>query len=115
MSDKKIGEMTYSEFCLLLSEDIDDRFWVVLDYEDFKVFEDMEYGGYYYLEGGENDASDFFEVEKIACLEYSAEHDLMLPSHKVGSILSTLFDADVCGEQVLDDSIEYLWFKRKEN
>lgn len=115
MSDKKIADMTYSEFCDYIDNTLegDDRMDVVLGYDDFTIYEDLYHGGYYYLEGGENDASDFFEVELVARLTYSAEHDLILPKHKNEEIMHTLFDCDVCGENVLGDRIEYLWFKKK--
>lgn len=111
---KDISKMNYSEFCEFLSGDTDDRFVITLDYEDFAVYEDAETGKFYYLELGENDASDFFEAEIIAKLVYSCKHDLKVPFEKAGEIMSRLFDADCCGERVMDDRIEYLWFSKKE-
>lgn len=110
---KDIAEMTYSEFTLLLSADVDDRFELILDYDDFQIFEDKQTGRYFYLECGENDASEFFEVECVARLIYSTIHDIDIPNGKsTGFYMRDLFDCDVCGEWVNDDNIQYLWFKR---
>ena len=111
---KEIKDMTYSEFCEYIDGDGYDRFEHILGYDDFSVYKDAADDKYYYLEEGENDASDFFEVELIAQLTYSGEHDLKLPSQHAGERMSVMFDCDCCGEQVRDDDIVYLWFKRKE-
>lgn len=71
-----IATLGYSGFCTLLSEDTEDRFRVILDYDNFQVWEDTETHEYYYLERDENDASDFFEVVLIAVLTYSSIHDI---------------------------------------
>lgn len=106
-----IATLGYSGFCTLLSEDTEDRFRVILDYDDFQVWEDTETHGYYYLERDENDASDFFEVVLVAVLTYSSIHDI---NEKNGERLSELFDCCCCGECVSDDKIEYLWFEQRE-
>lgn len=111
---KDIAEMTYSEFTLLLSEDTDDRFQLILNYDDFKIYGEVSTGRYFYLESGKNNANDFFEVECLACLVYDVNHDLKITSEESGVMLSELFDCDVCGEAVNDDNIQYLWFKEKE-
>ncbi len=107
---KDPSEMDYSEFCEYLDGEGYDRFEVILTYDDFTVYRETSTGRYFYLEGGENDASDFFELELSATLRYDELHDLQV---KDGTILSTLFSCDVCGERVLDDRIEYLWFAKK--
>lgn len=112
---KDIAEMTYSEFTLLLSEDVDDRFELILDYDEFQIFEDKQTGRYFYLECGENDASEFLEVECIARLIYNINHDLIIPDgEEAGFFMADLFDCDMCGEWVNDNNIQYLWFKAKE-
>lgn len=88
-----------------------DKFDVILSYDDFTVYRETATGRYFYLEGGENDASEFYELELAAVLKYDVIHDLRV---RDGTILSTLFQCAVCGERVLDDCIEYLWFVRKE-
>lgn len=104
---KDVSEMNYSEFTLLLSEDTEDRFETILDYPDgFYVLKDVTTERYYYLEGGINDASDFFEVACIARLK-SKE-----PINVDAEYMSEIFDCDVCGERLTDSSyFEYLWFK----
>lgn len=109
---KDITEMTYSEFTLLLSEDIDE-FQLILDYEYFQVYGEVSTGRYFYLETGHNDASDFFEVECVACLLYDANHNLKIPPEDAGITMSNLFDCDMCGEMVDGNNIQYLWFKEK--
>lgn len=106
---KDIANMSYSEFTQLLADDAEDRFKIILDYEDFDVYLDKVTLRYFYLEKSENDASDFFELELIATLNYSVVNDLKI---KDGAVLSTFFDCDVCGENVEDKGITYLWFKR---
>ncbi len=110
---KDIAEMTYSEFTLLLSEDIDDRFQLILDYDDFQIYGEISTGRYFYLECGDNDASDFFEVECVACLIYDVNHNLKISHDTAGIVLSELFDCDMCGEMVDGNNIQYLWFKTK--
>lgn len=83
----------------------------VLSYDDFTVYEDSE--GRYYLDKGENDEDNLEEIELIAKLTYSAVHDLACSKDDSEKIMDALFDCDVCGENVLDDRIEYLWFKKK--
>ena len=106
--------MNYSDMTLLISHDIQGRFELILDYDDFEIYYDNVEHIYFYLECGENDASDCFEVELVASLIYDVNHDLQIPADKAGEILHTLFDCDVCGEHVTDDDIQYLWFKSVE-
>lgn len=112
--EKDISKMEYSEFTLLLSEDVNDRFQLILDYDEFNIYMDTATGRYFYLESGENDASDFFEVERIACLTYDIMHDLQIPPDEAGIRMSELFECDMCGEMINDNNIQYLWFKKKE-
>lgn len=104
--------MDYTTFCEMLNSDTEDRFVLVLDYDEFQVWYDADKGISHYLECGENDASDCFEVELIADLAYSAVHDLKIKHDEAGLVLSELFDCDCCGECVLDDEIHYYWFKK---
>ena len=105
--------MTYTKLCRLLDEDTDDRFSLILGYDDFQVWLDTKTKRYYYLEGGINDASDCFEVEIIARLKYDVKHDLQIDHATAGQILHELFLCDCCGEYVHDKSIEYLWFAER--
>ena len=108
---KDIAEMNYSEFCEYLNGEGYDRFEPVLSYDEFAVYLDRETGRYYYLEGGENDADEFYEVELVATLFYNVNNDIRLER---GETLDYLFDCCVCGEYITDDNIQYRWFKRKE-
>ena len=63
-----MGNVNYTEFCQLLSEDIIDRFALILGYDNFQVWLDQSTNKYYYLEGGINDASECYEVKIIAQL-----------------------------------------------
>ena len=103
--------MNYTELCRLLSDDIIDRFALILGYDDFQVWLDSETQKYYYLEGGTNDASDCYEVKIIAQLKYDVKHDLQIEHNTAGQILNELFLCDCCGEYVYDGGIEYLWFE----
>ena len=107
---KEIWQMDYSEFSEFVEGQGFDRFEQVLAYEDFSVYKDKESGKYYYLEESENDASDFFQVELIARLEYSIVHDIN--ENADTEHLIHLFDCCCCGEYVSDNAIEYLWFDR---
>lgn len=112
--EEKIADMNYSEFCEFLDTiEGEDRMLPVLKCDNFTVYFDLYCGGYFYLEGGENDAGDFFELEKIAELKYSIVNDLLIPDEIADEVLGTMFACTVCGERVLDNRIEYLWFKRK--
>ena len=104
--------MNYVQMCQLLSDDIENRFELILGYDDFQVWLDTETNKYYYLEGGFNDASDCYEVKIIARLKYDVQHDLQIDHVTAGQILHELFMCDCCGEYVHDDGIEYLWFDR---
>lgn len=98
----------YCEFMDALNEDADDRFETILDYEDFEIYRDKKTNRFYYVECSENDADEFYEVEPIATLIYSVTHDISIKS---GDVLHSLFDdACCCGERVIDDGIEYMWF-----
>ena len=104
--------MNYQEMCRLLSEDIVDRFILILGYDDFQVWLDSKTEKYYYLEGGINDASVCHEVKIIAKLKYDVRHDLQIDHITAGQILHELFLCDCCGEYVHDEGIEYLWFDK---
>ena len=108
---KDISKMSYSEFCEAVN--LMDNLVPVLIYSDFIVYTDTITGRYFYLECGENDASDFFELELVARLVYDINHDLSINHNEAGSTLSALFECDCCGEVVCDQAIYYLWFKRK--
>ena len=115
MNNKQINykNMNYSDFCLTLAES--ENFELVLDYGElfFRIYKDLSENRYFYLEYNENDASDFYEVELLARLIYDVNHDLKIPHHEAGMVMSELFECDCCGEVVYDDHIEYLWFKNK--
>jgi hypothetical protein len=74
---------------------------IILDY-DWCVLYDTEKGKYYV-----KDENDIFEVELVACLTYDVNDDCYADI----CFLSSMFDNDYCGERVLDDRIEFLWFK----
>lgn len=110
---KKVSDMNYSEFCEYLDGDGYDKFETILEYDEFCVYREIATGKYFYLEGGENDASDFFEVEPIATLIYDVNHDINeedVQEHLIG-----LFECSCCGEYVKDDCIEYIWFQQVED
>lgn len=109
---KSVDEMTYSDFCSAISEDTDDRFRVVLEFEDFQIWA-VDGVRYFYLESGENDASDFYELELVASLNYDISH-LWKDSDENCKMLANLFDNDYCGEVVSGNEIRLLWFKRKQ-
>lgn len=100
-----ISKMTYSEFCEYYDGEGYDRFEHILACDEFGVYKDKETEKYYYLEGGENDASDFFEVKLIAGLTYSIEDES-------DATMANLFDCCCCGEYASDENIQYLWFDR---
>lgn len=73
---------------------------------DFEVRRDPKTGKYYYSD----DAEHYQEVELCAKLVYDINHDFQHSDH----IMMTLFENNICGEEICDDHIEYLWFKFKE-
>ncbi len=109
---KDISKMNYSEFCKYLEGEGYDRFEPILSYDEFAVFLDIETDRYYYLEVGEDDADEFFELDLAAILCYDEEHDIKI---KKGERLSYFFDCCACGEYITDNNIQYLWFKKKES
>lgn len=109
---ENIDKMGYSEFCVAISEDTSNRFRVVLEFEDFQIWS-VDGVRYFYLETDENDASDFYELELVASLNYDISH-LWNDSAENCKMLADLFDNDYCGEVVSDDEIRFLWFKRKQ-
>lgn len=111
-SESDVSKMSYSEFCETLADDTFDRFKTVLSEDSFFVFKDEHTGRYYYLEGGSNDASDFFEVYPVSFLTYNVTHDIKI---KDGEKLAFLFDCICCGEEVSDETIKYWWFDKKEH
>ena len=92
-------------FMQLLKHDVYNRFELILDYDEFKLYRDKHQNRYYYIN---EDDEDLCEMQKIATLEYNVCNDL-----KDTYALHSLFDSDLCGEQVLDNKILYLWFKIK--
>lgn len=107
--DKDYSKYSYAEFCNAIDED--DNLELILDYEDFCVWRDTLTDRYFFIETGENDASEFFELKLVARLLYDSNNDLTIEPSATGKIMSELFDCDCCGEHVADDFIEYLWFK----
>ena len=107
--DKDDSKYSYAEFCNAIDED--ENLDLILDYEDFCVWRDTLTGRYFYIETGENDASEFCELKLIAKLTYDVNNDLIIEHSECGEVMSKLFKCDCCGEHVADDFIEYLWFK----
>jgi hypothetical protein len=100
---KHINDMTYIEFTAYIYSN---GIHPVISYDDFEIYYiDCHY--YYYYTGFDKD--EFYEVEEIAALDYSCVDDLLLPD---ATILSTLFECDVCGEMVTDDRISYGWYRK---
>ena len=94
----------YCEFCIWGSEH-DDEVDFILNYDDWSVV--LIAGQYWYYEHEvEGDSDTFFQVVPIATLHYSMNHDIK--SHED---LHSLFDNDMCGEQITDNEIIYWWFK----
>lgn len=107
--DKDYSKYSYAEFCNAIDED--DNLELILDYEDFCVWRDTLTGRYFYIETGENDASEFCELRLVAKLTYDVNNDLLVEPSKGGETMSKLFNCDCCGEHITDDFIEYMWFK----
>lgn len=105
--------MNYSEFMKMLNDDVDGRFQLILDYEDFQAYLDWKQSKYLYVECGENDASTIKELELVASLIYSIDNDIKIPHDNTGEYMNKLFDCDVCGEYICDTNMQYLWFKLK--
>lgn len=99
---KLIKDFTYDEFTVYIySNNIDP----VREYDDFDIY---YIDGHYYYFYTAFDKDEFYEVEEVALLEYSCVDDILFD----GVILSTLFECDVCGEQITDDRIYYGWYKK---
>ena len=79
---------------------------IILDYEpDFVVYQENATGRFFVSCPDEEDE----EVVLCAELTYDILNDIQCSDRT----LINLFDSDFCGEQVLDDCIKYLWFKRR--
>lgn len=98
--------LTYSEFCLWITEN-DDKVEYILNYDDWSVVKiDGRY--YYYDHEVEGSSDTFFEVRPITNLHYDIDHDVQIDN------IHEAFECDVAGEQVTDDEIIYWWFKEVE-
>lgn len=110
---ENFDKMGYSEFCLAISEDTSNRFRMLFEFDDFQVWV-VDGERYFHLETGENDASDFYELELVASLNYDAKYLWLVWTDENRRVFENLFDNDCCGEVVSDDEIRLLWFKRKQ-
>lgn len=98
--------LTYSEFCLWITEN-DDKVEYILEYDDWSVV--LIDGHYYYYEHEVEGSSDtFFEVCPITNLIYDIDHDVQIDN------LHEVFKCDISGEQVCDDGLVYWWFEEVE-
>ena len=96
----------YSKFMEEYNDSLD--FETILEYDNFKVVYDRKEHRYFYFECGENDASDFYEVNLLARL--SPSNDMLSD----GKDLHDLFPCDVCGEKIDDKGVAtYFWFTVK--
>ena len=94
----------YSEFCLWITEH-DDEVDYILEYDDWSVV--LIAGHYYFYEHEVEGGSDtYYQVVPVATLHYSIVHDIENDKY-----LDSLFDNDMCGEQITDNEIIYWWFK----
>lgn len=97
--------LTYSEFCLWVTEN-DDKVEYILGYDDWSVVKiDGRY--YYYDHEVEGSSDTFIEVQPITSLHYDVNHETQTDLHDV-------FECLVSGEQVTDDEIIYWWFEEVE-
>ena len=97
----------YSEFCLWITEH-DDEVECVVDYDDWSVVR-IGCAYYYYEHEIEGDSDTYYQVVPVATLHYGGMHDI-----EDDEPLHTLFDNDMCGEQITDNEIIYWWFKEVE-
>lgn len=100
---KAIKDMTYTEFTVYVYSN---SIYPVTSYDDFDIY---YIDGHYYYHYTGLDKDEFYEVDEVAALDYSCVDDFLLPD---STILSTLFECDVCGEVVTDDRIYYGWYKK---
>lgn len=114
MIDKDLAKMTYSEFSLYFDEH-DDDFEIVLEYDDFIVYTETETCRYFFYETGENDASEFYELELIASFSYKPENELA-KEHLAALIPNADCFGKVLNLPEIEDYVEltYYWFKKKE-
>ena len=111
---KDYSEMTYAEFCSAI--DNDDNLSLLFgtaEEDGWQIWKDEESNRFFYIECGINDASDFFEVVSVARLYYD-DVDCVSEKHDVETLVD-MFDAEICGDQILDDKIIIWWFNRKED
>ncbi|MBQ7818585.1 MAG: hypothetical protein IJ341_02690 [Bacteroidales bacterium] len=109
---KDYKEMSYSDFCELISDDIDENLDLFLDCSSngFLIYHDKKENRYFYLEYvEEGDAGEFFELDLVATLEHHRRFDSNY------SQLEYLFESDCGGYVSVDNNhIRYYWFKKKE-
>lgn len=106
---KEIHFKNYTDFCKFFEKN-EDFFMIVLDYEDFVVYQ--YYSQYFFVNKSETDIDLVYELEEVARLSYDVKHDFQI---KDAETLHSMFDCDVCGEQVTNNYINYLWFKEVKN
>ncbi len=106
---KDIAEMNYSEFTQFLDGEGFARLEHIYDEEYFSIYLDKPTGRYFYLEGGENDASEFYELTLLARLELQVKFDICDAENE----LNYEFKAEIHAERTLGDRHEHFWFDRK--
>lgn len=105
---KDISDMNYSEFCLFVDGIENDYVESVICTDDYIIYHDTKNNRYYYLEAGENDASEFYELDLVATLECHLRFDTNEIDYE------NLFESDCGGFIYVDNNhIRYYWFKKK--
>ena len=104
-TEKDLGSMNYSEFCLYLNGPDGDglRLAATQDNsigddlpEEYQIYEEIKTGRFFFLEGGENDASDFYELKVISTLGYINEKPLGMSFKEANKTFMKFFKAKVC-------------------
>lgn len=114
----EFDKMTFEEFNNLIDNDTEHKLHLVLDDCDWQIWKatvankESCVSRFFFIETGENDASDFYEVVPIAKLEYSIVNDVQCEDQ----VFFDMFDDyDFCGQEINDDNAAIWWFKKLES
>ncbi len=106
---KDIAEMNYSEFCEYLEGEGYDSFEQIYGEEAFSIYLHKQTHRYFYLEGGINDASEFYELILLAHMNYQVNCDMS----NADKMINYTCQPDFYIKRRVHNYYEHYWFNKK--